>query len=249
MQSYEYQTMRAFEDSYWWYTGLRARVVDSLARTADTGKKIRVLDAGCGTGGMMHSMHLHFPAAGIVGVDLSSQAVQSTHERKVGPVAHASVAAVPFREETFDIIISLDVVLEMKAVDDHRALSEFHRVLKKQGLLILNLTAFECLRGQHDDAVTVKHRYIKKTLEPLLVNAGFTIVQMTYWNALFFPLLVIWRPLSRLFADTAKPISDLRPLPGWINSVLTGIVLGEIQFSHHMPLPFGSSIFAVAKKK
>jgi ubiquinone/menaquinone biosynthesis C-methylase UbiE len=248
MQSYEYQTMRSFEDSYWWYTGLRARVVESLKRAIDTGHDIQVLDAGCGTGGMMHTLHQYVPAAHSIGIDFSSYAIHSTRERKVGPVAHASVAAVPFREETFDIIISLDV-LEIRGVDDRRALSEFHRVLKKNGVLILNLTAFEFLRGQHDEAVYVEQRYTKTTLRPLLLQTGFTITEITYWNALFFPLLAIWRPLSRLFADTSKPISDLRPLPGWINSVLTGIVLGEIQLSRHMSLPFGSSIFAVAKKK
>jgi hypothetical protein len=136
----------------------------------------------------------------------------------------------------------------MKAVQDHEALAEFYRVLKKQALLILNLTAFECLRGQHDDAVTVKHRYIKKTLEPILLNAGFTIVEMTYWNALFFPLLVIWRPLSRLFADTSQPVSDLAPLPGWLNNMMTWISLKEMRVAHHLSPPFGSSIFVLAKK-
>jgi ubiquinone/menaquinone biosynthesis C-methylase UbiE len=248
MQPYEYQTMRSVEDSYWWYTGLRTRVVDSLKRVADTGKTIRVLDAGCGTGGMMQTLHQHFPGADIIGIDFSAQAVQSTRERDVGTVVNASVDAVPFGREIFDVIISLDVVLEMKAVHDCEALAEFHRVLKKQALLILNVTAFECLRGQHDDAVTVKHRYIKKTLAPILLNAGFTIVKMMYWNALFFPLLVIWRPLSRLFADTAQPVSDLALLPGWLNNMMTWISLKEMRLARTISPPCGSSIFVLAKK-
>ena len=241
--------MRTVEDSYWWYTGLRARVIERLKHSINKGKRMRVLDAGCGTGGMLQALHRHFPEVEIIGIDLSKQAVKSTQERNVGPVVNASVDAVPFRKETFDVIISLDVVLEMKAVHDDKALLEFHRVLKKPGLLILNMTAFECLRGQHDDAVTVKYRYTKKTLRPVLDSTGFTIMEMAYWNVLFFPLLAIWRPLSHLLADASKPISDLRPLPAWLNKSLTGIALKEIKLNRYISFPFGSSIFAVAEKK
>jgi SAM-dependent methyltransferase len=209
---------------------------------------MRVLDAGCGTGGMLHALHRRFPEVEIIGIDLSKQAVKSTQERNVGTVVNASVDAVPFCYEIFDAIVSLDV-LETSGIDEQRVLLEFNRVLKKRGKLILNLTAFECLRGQHDDAVHVGQRYTKKTLRPLLLNTGFTIISMTYWNSLFFPLLFLWRPLSRLLADASKPISDLRPLPAWLNKSLTGIALKEIKLNRYISFPFGSSIFAVAEKR
>jgi ubiquinone/menaquinone biosynthesis C-methylase UbiE len=248
MQSYEYQTMRAFEDSYWWYIGLRTRVVRSLQQALDT-RNARILDAGCGTGGMMSLMRSHFPDADIIGIDVSGQAVRATQARNVGEIINASVDILPFREDIFDVIVSLDVVLEMKAVNDTSAIKEIYRILKKGGLLVLNLTAFECLRGQHDAAVHVAQRYIKKRLKLFLQDAGFSIVHMTYWNAIFFPLLVIWRPLSRLFANASQPVSDLRPLPPLINKALTYIILQELKLTHYLSLPFGSSIFAVAKKK
>ena len=115
-------------------------------------------------------------------------------------------------------------------------------------MLILNLTAFECLRGQHDDAAHVGQRYTKKTLVPLLFKAGFTIQSVTYWNALFFPLLLFWRPVSRLFADASAPLSDLKPLPSFANKMLTWLIMKELQLSMMVPLPFGSSIFVVAQK-
>jgi ubiquinone/menaquinone biosynthesis C-methylase UbiE len=248
MQSYEYNTMRSVEDSYWWYIGLRTRVVESVKSVFDIKNSLRIFDAGCGTGGMMSFLRSHIPSADIVGMDFSSQAVRTTQERNTGQVVNASVERVPFHSEIFDVIISLDV-LETKGVDDHRALLEFNRVLKSGGVLILNLTAFECLKGQHDAAVHVGKRYTQKKLRLLLHNAGFLIVNMTYWNAMFFPLLFIWRPLSRLFANTSQPVSDLRPLPSLINKTLTWLALKELKLSRHRALPFGSSIFAIAKKK
>ena len=208
-----------------------------------------MLDVGCGTGGMMSCLHSYFPDADITGIDYSDQAVRTTQEREAGKVVNASVNFLPFRDDSFDVIISLDVVFEMQAVNDQSAMKEIYRSLKQDGILILNLTAFECLRGQHDAAVHAGQRYTRGKLAPFIRNAGFALLSMTYWNALFFPLLIIWRPLSRLFADASKPVSDLRPLPSLMNRTLTYTALMELKLSRHMSLPFGSSIFAIAKKK
>ena len=67
--------MRAVEDSYWWYTGLRTRVVESLLHALDTNNKLRMLDVGCGTGGMMSCLPVHIsPMLDIIGIDYSDQA-------------------------------------------------------------------------------------------------------------------------------------------------------------------------------
>jgi trans-aconitate methyltransferase len=68
---------------------------------------MRVLDAGCGTGGMMQTLHQYFPEADIIGIDFSAQAVQSTRERDVGPVINASVDAVPFGRKYLMLLFRL----------------------------------------------------------------------------------------------------------------------------------------------
>ena len=46
--------MHAVEDRMWWYRGLRALTTELLARALSrSGATGLVLDAGCGTGGMM----------------------------------------------------------------------------------------------------------------------------------------------------------------------------------------------------
>ena len=220
MQTYVYQEMRNFEDTYWWYISLRSRVSTHVSKIINGKSSVQLLDGGCGTGGMMQVLKNKFPAISIAGIDYSMHAVRATMERCISTVSNASAEELPFGAELFDIVISLDV-LETREVDDVKALREFHRVLKKKGMLILNLTAFECLRGQHDDAAHVKRRYTKKTLLPLLLQAGFVLQSVTYWNALFFPLLLFWRPVSRLFADPSAPLSDLKPLPRFVNKMLT----------------------------
>jgi len=240
--------MRSVEDSYWWFTVLRTKVIETLKRHTNPENTIKVLDAGCGTGGMMHSIRLHVPEINSIGIDFSPQAVQLTSNRNVGPVVRASVNELPFGLELFDVIISLDVVLEQEAVNDRIALAELYRVSRKNAYLILNTTAFHCLRGQHDAAVAVKYRHIKKTLAPILHNAGFVIVEISYWNALLFPLLLIWRPLSRLFTGSATPVSDLAPLPEWLNRLMIMLLRLEMLLARFISFPFGSSLFVLAKK-
>ena len=63
---------------------------------------------------------------------------------------------------------------------------------------------------------------------------------------------------SSYYLEAAQPsllqtllvaVSDLRPLPSLINRALTYLALKELKLSRHMSLPFGSSIFAIAKKQ
>ena len=54
MERVEYERMHEVEDRMWWYRGLRTLVAElltrALSRAAAAGP---VLDAGCGTGGML----------------------------------------------------------------------------------------------------------------------------------------------------------------------------------------------------
>jgi len=247
MQASEYHTMRAVEDTYWWYVGLRTLVVRQAQHMLHKECSARVLDAGCGTGGAMEVLHQAVAHSTLVGVDVSPTAVVFTTQRNVGAVAQASVESLPFAGEVFDLVISLDV-LYMKEVDDRRALGEFSRVLKPGGSLLVNLPACEFLQGQHDMAMHTGRRYTKSKVRTLLSEVGFAVELLTYWNTTLFPVLALWRPLSRVWANAQQPRSDLKRLPGLVNRILTWLILGEIAIAPYMPWPFGSSVFGVARK-
>src|SRR5258708_40368003 len=54
MERAEYERMHAVEDRMWWYRGLRALAASELARALGRSTaEGPVLDAGCGTGGML----------------------------------------------------------------------------------------------------------------------------------------------------------------------------------------------------
>jgi len=243
----EYQIMRSVEDTYWWYAGLRSLVLENLQKLLRGKNAPAILDAGCGTGGLMQILGKELQGAKLIGIDASDKAIDFTRKRNTGYVARASVNNVPFPGETFDIVISLDV-LYMQGIDETKALKEFYRVLKPAGYLILNLPAFELLRGSHDRAIKTARRYTKKGIRLLLIDAQFQADTLMYWNSTLFPAMAVWRPVSGILSNEEDPRSDLKQLPAFANSFLTWMIRKELHLLKYISCPFGSSVFAIARK-
>lgn len=248
MYPYEYVTLRQHEDNYWWYTGLRKLTSCLLQRYTKLTAGSKVLDIGCGTGGNLECLAQRFHGAELYGIDLHPSAISMTRMRGSKQVFLASANELPFTEENFDAAMSLDVFYTQE-VDDRKALSETNRILKMGGVLIINLPAFEFLRGEHDLAVHTRHRYTAGELREKLLSAGFTVRRLSYWNSTLFPIVYAARKLRFRNQIPEVPRSDLKPLPKFMNEVLKGVLTLERRaLLRWFDLPFGSSIFAVAQK-
>ena len=248
MNSREYETMRHMEDDYWWYRGLHSLVTDVARRKLVDASAPLILDAGCGTGGMLAALRRSLNGADLTGLDSSAEAIDLTRARNLGvKLVCAPVEEMPFPESYCDLVISLDV-LSAKGLDDARALRECRRVLKGGKSLVLNLPAFDLLRSVHDAAIGGARRYTRGGLRRLLREAGFEVEWLTYWNALLFPPIAVWRLLTRPRAGRPHPRSDLHPLPAMLNRLLAAQLGLELRLAQHVPLPFGTSVFAVVRK-
>jgi len=245
MERKEYQTLYEQEDSHWWYVGLRKLVFTFLHKFVPPKESVRILDAGCGTGGLLNGLR-HYKAYGL---DISAEAMRFCKLRKLDNIINASLGDIPFRDNSFDFVISLDVLYHLGVKDDMKALGEFNRVLSAGGLLLLNLPAYDSLRGHHDQAVHTRHRYTFKELEQKSQKAGFNIEKMTYRNTILFPLAAAKRYLEKLSSGGTKDVkSDLAVLPGSLNKFFTNILFFENLLLSGINFPFGLSIFALLRK-
>lgn len=250
MQDNEYETLRQVEDTYWWHLALRSHVVAAL-RTSLTGQNhATILDAGCGTGGILYHLRKADSSWELHGLDFSPLALEHTKKRGFDHLVQASVDAIPSPDSSYDAVVCLDVLYH-QAVDEAKAMEEFARVLKPNGTLILNLPAFDFLTGSHDIAVGGARRYTVDQVRKLLSQHGFDIQQIHYWNAWLFLPIMIWRTISRSFHKTTQdePKSDLAHLPSFINQALALLTKMDITLCRLLHLPFGTSVFAVARKK
>jgi SAM-dependent methyltransferase len=240
----EYEYMFRLEDAFWWYVGMR-RICAALLADALTCKTgLQVLDAGAGTGGSLQLLERYGQVSAF---DFAAEATRMFLQRRRGRVCQASIDAIPFRDNTFDLVTSFEVLCQLSEDQARTALLELRRVLRPGGLLVLRLPAFQALYGPHDVAVHTRHRYSAPEVERELQESGFARVRTTYANTLLFPAALARRLLAR-FVTPAKGDSDVRPVPGPLNALLTAILSTEAPIVRRLRLPFGLSVIALAAK-
>jgi len=248
MPAREYATMRRVEDTHWWYRTLRRRVTSDLRHwLAAESAAATILDAGCGTGGMLEWLgRWGDPRWQLHAVDISPVAVAMCRARGLSRVHEGDVAALPYATQTFDAVLSLDV-LYGGAVDEAAAVRECHRVLRPGGVALFNCAAYECLRGRHDMAVGGARRYTPGRLRAVLEDAGFHVVMIHGWNAWAFMPTAVWRRLSRGGpAESAR--SDLFQAPAWLDRCVGAVAAADMALCRWLRHPVGTSLYAVALK-
>ena len=158
------------------------------------------------------------------------------------------MTALPFQDQTFDVITSIDVLYHAR-VDDRAAVQEMARVLKPGGCVIVHLPAFEWLRSEHDAAVWTRRRYTRREVAALLQDAGLTVRASYYRNQLLFPLLALVRLLKRRRVEAAQAVSDVALVPAWLNVMLRVVLRLETALPQRIrQAPFGLSVFCVAQR-
>ncbi len=137
------------------------------------------------------------------GVDVSDDALEFCQSK--GLTVHKGLAeAMPFADETFDIVTALDVVEHLD--DDIAGLKEMNRVLKTGGKTLIFVPAFMWLWGVQDDVSNHRIRYTKKQIVERLEKAGFEIERATYANWTFFAPILGGRTLMKITG--IKPESE-----------------------------------------
>jgi len=247
MKKEEYNILFNVEDNYWWYVGLRGLIISFIDGINKKGNNLKILDAGCGTGKTLDECR----AYNIYGIDFSGEAIKYCELRGLNKLVRGSICKLPFKKDSFDVVISLDVLYHKNVADDLETLKELCRVMHKGGRLLLNLPAYDFLRSRHDEAVHTKRRYNVKGLKWKLEEAGFEIEKITYRNTILFPIAVTKRIIEKIIpVNTDSVESDLKPLPCLINKLFTNLLFLENKLIVlGMNLPFGLSVFCLARKK
>jgi len=242
MEKFEFEKLYLLEDSHWWYGGLRELILSSLEKNHSA--TLKILDAGCGTGGMLRSLQ-HLGTS--YGMDISADALAMSRARGLCRIVQGSIVNIPFPDKTFDWIISSDVLYHARVDDENKALCEFHRVLKVSGKLILNLPAFEFLRSTHDRAIHTRKRYKRNETDLMLKLAGFCPEKITYRNFFLFPFVISRRIMTKN-SRSSNPRSDLWKTPEPVNRMLLEMLRLENRILKWINLPYGSSVFCIARK-
>jgi SAM-dependent methyltransferase len=239
MRRAEYEKLAAVEDRMWWFGGLHANILTSFVATNIAHGP--VLDAGCGTGGLLRRFSATHPRRAI-GLELDAEACGVARAKSGVSIVAGSVAAMPFADNSFAAIFSADVLCHA-GVDERASLAEFRRCLAAGGALVLNLPAYPWLLSEHDRAVDNVRRYTARDVLGLLREAGFAVARAGYWNTFLFPLMIARRKL--LSASGSDVGIGPMPLEKLFSAVMR---LETLLIKAGLRLPFGGSVLAVAVK-
>jgi SAM-dependent methyltransferase len=238
MRSSEYATMFRIEETHWWYSALHRLVFQALEAELPDWREKQILDVGCGTGAILK--RLGNPERN-VGIDLAPEAISFCRQRGLDNVRQGDICALPFEDASFDAVICSSVLYHEWVADVAGAVREMHRVLRPDGVLVVNVPAFRFLHSAHDDAVMTARRFRKSEIRELLKD--FRIRRPTYWTTLLFPLAVVARTLGG-----SKMGRDFESTESWSQKALGAIMSLELRLLRRVSFPFGVALLAVARK-
>ena len=243
MENDEYLKLARVEDRMWYFRALHTHVWRELARRHDPGRAAEMLDAGCGTGGLIRRLAPRAPAWRWHGVDLLPLACELARERGVADVRQAALEALPWNDGEFEAVVSADVLYHLD--DDAAGLRELARVLRPGGTLVVNVPAYPWLWSYHDAAVHSRRRYGRRELTDKIAAAGLASVRSSHWNALPFPVIVLRRKVFSRGADSSDVRLHAPPVEMFFRALMAAeqawLRLGGTW-------AWGSSILAVAQK-
>ncbi len=235
MKKEAFDLMKSGEDS-WWYVG-RQRVVGVLLNRFLSEKKgdQQLLDVGAGFGSMFQAL----TSFGFVDAFEPEERLHEVLQQRGYRSLFLTWKDVFRSNETYDVVGAFDVVEHSK--DEDYILSNMYQVLRPGGKVIISVPAYQWLWSKHDEINNHYRRYTKKMLSNSLKRVGFTVEYVGYWNTFLFPLALVARLLNRSggAAFTNR---------GFINSLFVAVVSLEAHLMRFVSLPFGLSVFVVAKK-
>lgn len=237
----QYERVAAVEDHHWWFVTLRERAAAELRARMPPGS--RILDAGCGTGRMLTELADYRRT----GLDIEP-GVLALAKRRAGEDiewVEGSVTELPFPAESFEAVLSLDVLYSQGVTSDLVGARELRRVLRPGGVAILNLPAYQWLMSAHDAVARTARRYTAPGLRRLLIDAGFGTVSVGYRVSAPFPAAAVHRLVTR----GGQARTDVGAVSAPVNRALTAIGRVETRSAMRgLRAPFGLSVFAVARR-
>lgn len=108
---------------------------------------------------------------------------------------------------------------------------------------MITVPAYQFLFSYHDEINNHYRRYNIKTLKKILLDNGFEIIKISYFNFFLFPPFLIIRMIDKIF-NLKRVEKEKKSI---FNELLYQIFNFEKYLLRRINLPFGSSLLALCK--
>ena len=179
----------------------------------------RVLDIGCGSGGITVSLVVDYQAACVLGIDVEEPGCQTARERaqRAGVADQVTIQEVvpgpiPAADENFDIVFSKDSIVHI--TDKYSLAQDVYRLLSPGGWFV----ASDWLISHDGEPSDEMKRYIEledlgfgmaspENYRQALQKSGFVDIELTNRNHWYRELARV--ELARLTGDEKQKFTDI----------------------------------------
>jgi len=228
----------------------------------------KILDVGCGSGGLIKTLKGRFPNYNYWGCDISKSCIKNARLNSGGVSFDvADDKKLPYRDKMFDVVI-------MNSVLDHSerpdlAVKEIYRVLKSGGVFLSTtpveadlavihgyLSRFKSFRRHRYEYLGHIHAFSVKSLIELIEARGFR-VQDIYRDWFYFAQLVdiLYYPLLAFFNRKPEETLGKKARERTVLGFVVKYIRGCFQFIQNIEsiisyrIPNGLFVFARAIKE
>lgn len=236
-----YIDMAQAQANHWWFAARRdilRRQIRRLSLPAGT----TILEVGSGTGA---NLELLAEFGETVGLEMEPDAIALA--------ARSGVRHIVIRQgrcpedldqlgQLFDLICLFDVLEHIE--HDTHSLERLRQLLNPGGRLLLTVPAYPWMWGPHDQHLHHQRRYTQSSLRAVCEQAGLSVVYISHFNTLLFPLALIGRLIEKA---TGRVSGATRTPAAPVNALLRRIFAMEQYILPSLPAPFGLSLLAIAR--
>jgi SAM-dependent methyltransferase len=242
-----YTRYYTYERTHWWFRARANILRDRVKKLAGDERSLRILNIGAATG---YSSEWLGEFGEVVSVEYDKDCCVFLNEKLHIKAVNASITALPFDMDTFDLVCAFDVIEHVD--DDLTAVQEMVRVCRPGGTVFVTVPAYMGLWSKHDETNHHKRRYVRRHLRELFRLKSGTIENTSYFNTLLFPMIWLARKVANLLprSDRAGQRASDFELGNsrFLDTVLYFIFSAERVFLRIIRFPFGVSILLLFRK-
>lgn len=101
-------------------------------------EKSSVLDVGCGKGFMLYDIAAVIPGITVKGIDISEYAIANALESLKPHLQAADARKLPFKDKSFDVVISINTIHNLERSECATALKEIERVSRGKSFITVD---------------------------------------------------------------------------------------------------------------